>query len=86
VTITTAPTTQTYHVFIRATPQQIWDGETVLDARPPHRLVVGYRALYKPDLATEPRSRVSWQIAMPNCCMSTMVGRTRWAVRVSRAW
>jgi uncharacterized protein YndB with AHSA1/START domain len=100
VTTTTAPATQTYHVFIRATPQQIWDAitqpehsaaylfgalvettgeigapfryhspdrttlwgdDTVLDADPPHRLVVSYRALYNPDLAAEPPSRVTWQ-------------------------
>ncbi|WP_322748261.1 MULTISPECIES: SRPBCC domain-containing protein [unclassified Frankia] len=102
MTTTTTPTTQTYRVFIRATPQQIWDAitkpefspgylfgalvettgtvgspfryhspdrtalwgdETVLDADPPHRLVVGYRALYDPDLATEAPSRVSWHVA-----------------------
>jgi uncharacterized protein YndB with AHSA1/START domain len=28
LTTTTAPTTQTYHVFIRATPRQIWDAIT----------------------------------------------------------
>jgi len=101
VTTAIAPVTQTYHSFIRVTPQQIWDaitkpeysarylfgalvettGETgarfryhspdrttlwgddiVLDADPPHRLAVSYRALYQPDLATEPPSRVTWQI------------------------
>lgn len=101
MTTDTAPSPQTYHVFIRATPQQIWDAitkpehsagylfgalvettgetgtpfryhapdrstlwgdETVLDADPPHRLVVSYRGLYNPNLATEPASRVTWQI------------------------
>jgi uncharacterized protein YndB with AHSA1/START domain len=101
MTTTTQPATQTYHVFIRATPQQVWDAittpelssgylfgalvettgeigtpfryhspdrkalwgdESVLDAEPPHRLVVSYRALYNPDLAGEPPSRVTWQI------------------------
>ncbi|WP_322780362.1 SRPBCC domain-containing protein [Frankia sp. Cas4] len=101
MTTTTPPATQTYHVFIRATPQQVWDAittptlsagylfgalvettgevgtpfryhspdrcalwgdETVLDADAPHRLVVTYRALYNPDLANEPPSRVTWQI------------------------
>ena len=28
MTTTTAPTTQTYHVFIRATPRQVWDAIT----------------------------------------------------------
>jgi uncharacterized protein YndB with AHSA1/START domain len=114
VTTTAAPTTQTYHLFIRATPQQIWDAitkpeysagylfgalvettadigspfryhspdrsslwgdETVLDAKPPHRLVVSYRGLYNPDLATEPASRVSWQIEPHDSgtCLLTVV-------------
>ena len=101
MTTTTAPATQTYHIFVRATPQQIrdaltqpehsgaylfgalvettgevgtpfryhspdrttlWGDDPVLDADPPHRLVVSYRGLYNPDLATEPASRVTWQI------------------------
>ena len=111
---TAAPTTQTYHVFIRANQHHIWDAitrpeysaaylygalvettgeigtpfryhapdrsalwgdETVLDADPPHRLVVSYRGLYNPDLATEPPSRVSWQI-QPDAngvCLLTVV-------------
>ncbi|MFI7128888.1 SRPBCC domain-containing protein [Nonomuraea sp. NPDC050153] len=114
MTTTAAPATQTYHLFIRATPQQIWDAitkpeysagylfgalvettgdigspfryhapdrsslwgdETVLDADPPHRLVVGYRGLYNPDLATEPASRVSWQIEPGDSgvCLLTVV-------------
>jgi uncharacterized protein YndB with AHSA1/START domain len=101
MTATTAPTTQTYHLFIRATPAQIWAAITqpeysvhylfgalvdttartgapfryhspdrstlwgddiVLDAAPPHRLVVTYRGLYHPDLAAEPASRVTWRM------------------------
>jgi uncharacterized protein YndB with AHSA1/START domain len=98
--MTTMPT-QTYHLFIRATPRRIWDAitkpeftagylygalvettgqigspfryhspdrsalwgdETVLAAQPPHLLVVGYRALYDPDLKIEEPSRVTWRI------------------------
>ncbi|TMR94006.1 SRPBCC domain-containing protein [Nonomuraea basaltis] len=114
MTTTAAPATQTYHLFIRATPQQIWDAvtkpeyttgylfgalvettgdigspfryhspdrsslwgdETVLDADPPHRLVVGYRGLYNPELAAEPASRVSWQIEPGDngVCLLTVV-------------
>jgi uncharacterized protein YndB with AHSA1/START domain len=101
MTATTVPATQTYHLFIRATPQQIWDAitkpeysagylfgalvettaqtgapfryhspdhstlwgdDTVLDADPPHRLVVSYRGLYDPELAVEPVSRVTWRL------------------------
>ena len=111
--MTTTPT-QTYHLFIRATSQQIWDAltqpehsaaylfgalvettgevgtpfryhspdrttlwgdETVLDADPPHRLVISYRGLYNPGLATEPASRVTWQIEpdQDGVCLLTVV-------------
>jgi uncharacterized protein YndB with AHSA1/START domain len=114
VTTTTAPTTQTYHVYIRATAPQIWDAitrpehsakylfgalvettgevgapfryhspdrstlwgdDTILDANPPYRLVVSYRGLYSPDLATEPPSRVTWQIEpdQTGTCLLTVV-------------
>jgi uncharacterized protein YndB with AHSA1/START domain len=101
MTMTIAPTTQTYQIFIRATPARVWDAittpelsagylfgalvettgeaggpfryhapdrsalwgdETVLDAEWPRRLVVGYRALYDPELAAEHPSRVTWAI------------------------
>ncbi|MEO3862294.1 SRPBCC domain-containing protein [Acrocarpospora sp. B8E8] len=129
MTTTAAAATQTYHLFIRATPQQIWDAvtkpeysagylfgalvettgdigspfryhspdrsslwgdETVLDAEPPHRLVVGYRGLYHPDLATEPASRVSWRIEPGDngVCLLTVVhdrleGAPKTAARVA---
>jgi uncharacterized protein YndB with AHSA1/START domain len=114
VTTTTAPQAQTYHLYIRANPQQLWDAltqpehsarylfgalvettaetgtpfryhspdrttlwgdDTVLDANPPHRLVVSYRGLYHPDLATEPASRVTWQIEpdQGDVCLLTVV-------------
>jgi len=114
VTTTAAPAIQTYHLFIRATPEQIWDAvtqpehsaaylfgalvettgevgtpfryyspdrttlwgdDTVLDADPPHRLVVSYRGLYNPDLATEPESRVTWQVEpdQDGICLLTVV-------------
>jgi len=98
---TTAQTTQVYSVFIRATPEQVWDGITkpeftaqyfygsvidstyepgapyagwaadrsrqyvdgeVLEAERPHRLVTTWRALYDPETAAEPWSRVTWEI------------------------
>ncbi|WP_327587273.1 SRPBCC domain-containing protein [Nonomuraea sp. NBC_00507] len=129
MTTTTAPAAQTYHIFIRATPQQIWDAvtkpehsagylfgalvettgdigspfryhapdrsslwgdETVLDADPPHRLIVSYRGLYNPDLASEPASRVSWQIEPGDdgACLLTVVhdrldGSPKTAARVA---
>jgi uncharacterized protein YndB with AHSA1/START domain/DNA-binding transcriptional ArsR family regulator len=92
---------QVYQIFIRATPQQVWDAITkpeftaqyfygsrvettgesgtpirhhssdgaslwgddmVIESEPPRRLVHTWRALYDPELAAEPPSRVSWEI------------------------
>jgi uncharacterized protein YndB with AHSA1/START domain len=97
----TEQTTQVYAVFIRATPEQIWDAITkpefttkyfygsvidstwepgtpylgwssdrsqqyvdgeVLEATPPSKLVTTWRALYDPETAAEPYSRVTWEI------------------------
>jgi uncharacterized protein YndB with AHSA1/START domain len=101
MTTMTEQTTQVYSVFIRATPQQVWDGITkpeftaryfygsvldstwekgasftgwaedrsqqyvdgeVLESDPPHKLVTTWRALYDPETAAEPFSRVTWEI------------------------
>ena len=101
MTTMTEQTTQVYSVFIRATPEQVWDGITkpeftaryfygsvidstwqkgaayagwaadrsqqyvdgeVLEADPPHKLVTTWRALYDPETAAEPFSRVTWEI------------------------
>jgi uncharacterized protein YndB with AHSA1/START domain len=99
-TTTTETTVQVYQVFIKASPEQIWDAitkpeftekyfygarvestvepgspwrhrgpdgslwgdETVLEADPPNKLVVGWRSLYDPELADEPASRITWEI------------------------
>jgi uncharacterized protein YndB with AHSA1/START domain len=98
----TATATQVYAVFIKATPEQIWEGITnpdftekyfygsrakydlrpggqyrglsaedesqelvdgeVLESDPPRRLVHTWRALYDPETAAEPHSRVTWEI------------------------
>jgi uncharacterized protein YndB with AHSA1/START domain len=98
----TATTTQVYEVFIKATPEAIWEGITnpdfteqyfyrsrakfdlrpggiyngvsaqdescilvdgeVLESDPPRRLIHTWRALYDPETAAEPHSRVSWEI------------------------
>jgi uncharacterized protein YndB with AHSA1/START domain len=110
--ITTPPvtTTQVYQVFIRATPEQIWEAitnpdftekyfhgarneytggrriskgpdgqlyadEAVIECDPPRRLVHGWRSLYSPELAAEPASRVTWEIAPQDggCCLLTVV-------------
>jgi uncharacterized protein YndB with AHSA1/START domain len=96
-----ATATQVYTVFIRATPEQVWDGITkpeftaryfygsvmdstwepgatldgwaedrstqyidgeILESDKPRRLVYTWRALYDPETAAEPHSRVAWEI------------------------
>ena len=84
--------TQVYQVFIKATPDQVWDAitkpeftekyfygvrvrvtpevfdggasaqGTVVEFDPPRKLVHGWRALYDEEMASEPESRVTWEI------------------------
>ena len=88
----TAQATQVYSVFIKATPEQVWDAitkpeftekyfygvpvsvtpetfdggqsaqGTVFEFEPGRKLVHGWRALYDEDTASEPESRVTWEI------------------------
>ena len=97
----TEQATQVYAVFIRATPEQVWDGITkpefttryfhgtkidstfepgapylsvageggdtvvdgeILESDPPRMLKHTWRALYDPETAAEPFSRVTWEI------------------------
>jgi uncharacterized protein YndB with AHSA1/START domain len=101
MTTMTELATQVYSVFIRATPEQVWDGITkpefttryfhgtriestfepgapylslagdgdetlvdgeVLESDPPRMLKHTWRALYDPETASEPFSRVTWEI------------------------
>jgi uncharacterized protein YndB with AHSA1/START domain len=101
MTTMTEQTTQVYSVFIRATPEQVWDGITkpeftaryfygsvidstyapgspytgwaedrsqqyvdgeVIEADRPRKLVTTWRAMYDPETAAEPFSRVTWEI------------------------
>jgi uncharacterized protein YndB with AHSA1/START domain len=97
MTITTSLATQVYQIFIKATPERIWEAittpeftrqffhgseqivsedrivshgpggelwgdEEVFEHDPPRRLSYGWRSLYDPELATEPQSRVTWEI------------------------
>jgi len=101
MTTMTAQTTQVYSVFVRATPEQLWDAITkpefttryfygsriestfeagapyegwtedrsqklvegeVLESDRPNRLVTTWRALYDPETAAEPFSRLTWEI------------------------
>jgi uncharacterized protein YndB with AHSA1/START domain len=40
----------------------VWGDAEVTEWDPPRRLVHGWRSLYDPDLASEPESRVTWEI------------------------
>ena len=101
MTTMTEQATQVYAVFIRATPEQVWDaitkpefttryfhgtkivstfepgapylsvagegGDTLVDGEilesdPPRMLKHTWRALYDPETAAEPFSRVTWEI------------------------
>jgi uncharacterized protein YndB with AHSA1/START domain len=101
MTTMTEQTSQVYSVFVRATPEQLWDAITkpeftskyfygsliestyeagapyvgwsgdrsqqyvegeVIEANAPHKLVTTWRALYDPETAAEPFSRVTWEI------------------------
>ena len=101
MTTMTEQATQVYAVFIRATPEQVWDAITkpefttknfhgtriestfepgapylsiagdgdqrliegeVLESDPPRTLKHTWRALYDPETAAEPFSRVTWEI------------------------
>jgi uncharacterized protein YndB with AHSA1/START domain len=50
-----------YEGFSGDRSEKLVDGE-VLEASPPSRLVTTWRALYDPETAKEPSSRVSWEI------------------------
>jgi uncharacterized protein YndB with AHSA1/START domain len=94
----TQTTVQVYQLFIKATPEQIWDAivdpektskyfygsrititpegrvstspdgseswgdSEVIEWDPPRKLVHGWSGGYDPDLASEPTSRVTWEI------------------------
>jgi uncharacterized protein YndB with AHSA1/START domain len=99
MTTMTEQATQVYAVFIRATPEQVWDAITkpefttkyfhgtkiestfepgtpylsvagsdtvvdgeILESDPPRTLKHTWRALWDPETAAEPHSRVTWEI------------------------
>jgi uncharacterized protein YndB with AHSA1/START domain len=101
MTTITEQATQVYSVFIRATPEQVWDGITkpefttryfygtkidstfepgsrylsvagdggqemfdgeILESDPPRMLRHTWRAIWDPETAGEPHSRVTWEI------------------------
>jgi uncharacterized protein YndB with AHSA1/START domain len=102
--MTDIQTIQVYQIFIKATPEQVWEAitnpkmvaqyffgaqmekatlkvgssirswapdrktlwtdNTVLESSPPRKLVHTWRSLYDKDLASEPESRVTWEIEL----------------------
>jgi uncharacterized protein YndB with AHSA1/START domain len=99
MTTMTEQATQVYAVFIRATPEQVWDAITkpefttkyfhgtkiessfepgtpylsvagdetvvegeIIESDPPKMLKHTWRALWSPETAAEPHSRVTWEI------------------------
>jgi uncharacterized protein YndB with AHSA1/START domain len=42
--------------------ETVWGDNTILECEPPRRLVHTWRSLYDPELASEPESRVTWDI------------------------
>jgi uncharacterized protein YndB with AHSA1/START domain/DNA-binding transcriptional ArsR family regulator len=125
-------TEQVYQVFIKATPEQVWDAITrpeftekyfygarvettgkagspiryhspdgsqlwgddvVMESSRPHRLVMGWRSLYDPEMALEERSRVTWEIEEQpgGVCKLTVIhdqleGAPKTAANVSGGW
>ncbi|HET6173434.1 MAG TPA: SRPBCC family protein [Gaiellales bacterium] len=115
MTATTATelATQVYQVFIKATPEAIWEAivkpefttkyfhggavdttgeagtpmrmvgpdgavwgdEIIQESDPPRRLVVGWRSLYNDEMASEPASRITWEIEPreDGVCLVTLV-------------
>lgn len=53
----------------------MWGDEVVHEAEEPHRLVVGWRSLYVPELVAEPSSRITWTIEEQGdgSCLLTVV-------------
>ena len=130
-TMTAAPS-QVYQVFIKASPEQIWDAITkpeftaryfygsrvqttgdvgtpirhlaagsdelwgddqILESDRPRRLVHTWRSLYKPELAVEPASRITWEIEPQpgGVCKLTVIhdqleGSPKTAAAVSGGW
>jgi len=41
---------------------KMWGDNVILECDPPRRLVHTWRSLYDPDMASEPDSRVTWEI------------------------
>jgi uncharacterized protein YndB with AHSA1/START domain len=48
--------------YVSADGQRVFGDEVILESDPPHKLFVPWRSLYDPDMAAEPRSRVTWLI------------------------
>ena len=72
---------------------QLWGDDVVIEAERPRRLVMGWRALYDPELAAEERSRVTWEIEEQpgGVCKLTVIhdqleGAPKTAISVAGGW
>jgi uncharacterized protein YndB with AHSA1/START domain len=72
---------------------QLWGDDVVIEADRPHKLVMGWRSLYDPELAAEERSRVTWEIEEQpgGVCKLTVIhdqleGAPKTAASVSGGW
>ncbi|HEY3587369.1 MAG TPA: SRPBCC domain-containing protein, partial [Myxococcaceae bacterium] len=71
----------------------LWGDDVVMESDRPHRLVMGWRSLYDPEMAAEARSRVTWEIEEQpgGVCKLTVVhdqlqGAPKTAANVSGGW
>ena len=73
---------------------ELWGEDTVLECNPPHRLSQTWGSLYDPELAVEPKSRITWDIEPQgdgSYCKVTVThdqleGSPKTADRVSGGW
>jgi len=72
---------------------QLWGDDMILESERPRRLVMGWRALYDPEMAAEERSRVTWEIEEQpgGVCRLTVIhdqleGAPKTAAKVSGGW
>jgi uncharacterized protein YndB with AHSA1/START domain len=73
--------------------ETLWADDIVVESDPPRRLVHTWRALYNPELAAEPKSRVTWEIEPEpgGVCRLTVIhdqleGSPKTAASVAGGW
>jgi uncharacterized protein YndB with AHSA1/START domain len=78
---------------LAAHSDELWGDNEIIESNPPRRLVHSWRALYSPELAAEPPSRITWEIdPQPGgVCKLTVVhdqleGSPKTAASVAGGW